>query len=279
MNRVISICLIMLLCACEAVNNSYSLQWSSPDSDDIVFYATNTEVEIDERFAIDGFDILADESVKAKILADLSSLEVPTPTYKTTLLTRKDGFRLKMVGITPNYTSEPESEEEKISREITEARSGEISLLADITTKGDLKSFYLRQKQRNFLAFLFRLPDEDVKPGDSWHIPMNLIDIGPGFVPDESIRDGKVTFESLSHNTEGDAIANLFYVFTEKITGQFEYSYTDEVVPMSIQFTYLASSEFNIDQGRWESFVGTGYVSGSGLSINENLTVFALQPE
>jgi hypothetical protein len=279
MKKVQCILLIMLLCACEAADNSYSLQWSVSAGEDVVFYATNTEVPLDERFAIDGFDILNDDALKARVIQDFSSLEIPTPTYQATLVAHKEGLRLKVVGIVPEYNTEPESEDEKLAREMIEARAGDVSLLADIDSKGDLASFYLRHKQKNFLAFLFRLPDDKVKPGDSWHIPMNLIDIGAGFVPDESVRDGRATFEALTYNTQGDAIANLFYVFTEKVTGQFEYSYTDEVVPMSIQYTYLASSKFNIDQGRWESFVGAGYVSGEGLSINEHLTIFALQPE
>lgn len=277
MNKL-TVILLLFLTSCYAESDKVDLKWKIHPREVIKYKAIISEINLEPDFMLDGFEVLKNPILKSKVNNKLKAYKGPVGTLEARLEGKVGGFKAKFVAVKPEYDSPPTNDEEKIKREIVDSRAGTVEILAELGLKGQLNSFYLKQKQRNILALFFKLPELEVKIGNEWNLPLTLIEIGQGFVPKEAARDQEAKLVGLRKNSKGEEIAELFYVIAEKVNGQFEYSYSDKVVPISTNYSYYASGQFNINMGRWESFTAISYLSGSGLSQNENMMVFMLKP-
>jgi len=273
---VIPFCLWLV--SCNAGSGKVDLRWKIKPGESIKYSATLAEIKLDPNFKLDGLEVLKSPILKDKLHEALKAYKDPVGTLEIELVGEQDGFKVKSLAIQPKYDSPAEDELEERKRKMAELRVGMVDILAWVDFKGRLKSFYLKQKQKNTVALFFKLPELDVKVGDDWTLPVTLIDIGQGFVPKEAVRDQQAKLVSLTKNAKGDMIAEILYINAEKVNGQFEYSDNDIVVPLSLEYSSFMRGQFNVTKGRWEKFIGISYVSGSGLSQNESMLAFMLKP-
>lgn len=266
---------VFLLISCSAHLPKYRMQWSVKEGKPIIYETTSSKIDISDRFTISGFKILSDQNIRQQVKKDLINFVIPLPTIKTTLSNNDSGFNVKSVSIKPEYSAPAKTIEEKQFREFTNNRAGYVEVLADLDKYGNNLSFFLNQQQRNFLTFVFSLPRKNLKAGDSWNLPVNLLYISNGFVSTSTMKDSKVTLDKIREDKNGDTIAELFYILAEKVEGQFEYSATD-IIPLTTEYAYIAYAEFNISKGRWDKYIGIAYQTGTGLMAVENMTVYAL---
>ena len=269
--------LLFFLVSCKSEPLKYRIKWDLKEGNLVSYEAVVSQIELDQNFKTHGYKVFDDDEVRNKIKASLRSLKRPIATMEAKLSPSANGFRAKFVTTKPTYENLPENDEEKLKREALASQAGTVEVLADISFSGELQSFYLKQKQRNLVSLFFKLPEEPISIGDKWSIPIDLIEIGQGFVPSEAKRKQEVELQSVSKNDQGHEIADIFYIITEMVEGQFEYSYTDEVVPIKSEYTYYALGKFNLQAGRWEDFVAISYISGAGTSVSENMMVHSLK--
>jgi len=264
-----------LLAFCQTANSETLLRWKVEDNESIKYKTTMLPIKIDQRFALNGFDVLNNEQLQQQIKTDLNSFLTPEDSLITTLTKNKmsKGFRVR----TTRLSSEDTNRQPESTSQVLNDWAGPIELLGDLDDRGNVESFYLSQKQRNILVQMFSIPLAKVKTGDSWTLPTNLIEIGHNFVPTLAQRKTKVTFDSKEYNKNGDLIAKLFYVMAESVNGQFEDPYSDKIYPSKFQYTYLAYADFNVSKGRWEKHTGVSYILiDNEKKINEHMIVYAL---
>jgi len=269
--------LLLLSSGCQSVEPKTSLRWLFDEEQKFEYKTTTSKIDVDDRFTTSGFKILSDQNIRQQVKQDLTDYSIPIGTIETTLSKNDTGFRVKSVSIKPDYLSPAKSEAEKYQREFANNRAGYVEILADLDKYGDNLSFFLNQQQRNFLTFVFSLPKKELQVGDSWSLPVNLLNISNGFISSSTKKKSKVTLEKIRKDKNGNTIAELFYVLAEKIEGQFEYSATD-VQPLTTEYTYTAYATFNMNKGRWDKYVGISYQNGTGLMAVENMTIYALLP-
>lgn len=278
MKSLFNLVLVILLSSCYAKTNQIELVWKIQPGEEVKYLSIASEIEPLDQFKLDGLEVLKNSDLQEKVNNKLKSYEAPAPTLEALLIGSENGFNARFVAIKPDFNTAPTSEEEKAKRAFLEDRAGTVELLADLDSKGKLQSFYLAQKQKNILALFFQLPDTKLEKGAQWKLPVTFIQIGQGFVPLEAVRDQRAELLDVSKNQHGESIAEVSYVMAEKVSGQFEYTSSDQVVPVSSSNSYFANGLFNVDKGRWESLKVISYVKGSGLSVNENMMVFMLNP-
>jgi len=150
-------------------------------------------------------------------------------------------------------------------------------LISNINDSGDNLSFYLKQRQKNLVSLLFQLPKSKVSINSHWTIPVNLIEAGPGpFHAALAERSNNAYLASIS-TIDGDRIAEIHYLISEKVEGYFE-TQSMKKVDSSFDISFIAYGEFLVDKGRWKRFRGqlTSNVQGTNQSSNKSL--FALEP-
>ncbi len=277
MNRLTAALLTVFLASCHTAQNKVDLTWKIQPGEVIKYRSVIAEIKPEPNFKLDGFEVLRNPTLKNKVNEELKAFKGPVGTLEATLEGKTGGFKAEFIVIKPEYATPPANDEEKIKREISDSRAGTVEILAELGLKGQLNSFYLKQKQRNLLALFFKLPEFGVQIGDNWNLPVTFTEIGQGFVPKEAVRDQEAKLIGLTTNSKGEKIAELFYVIAEKVNGQFEYSYSDVVVPISTEYSYFVNGRFNVNKGQWENFTAISYLSGKGLSQNENMMAYILK--
>jgi hypothetical protein len=73
---------------------------------------------------------------------------------------------------------------------------------------GSIKSFYLRNDQKNVLALFFQLPARPVKIGDNWQIETQFTNMDQSFKCDSSFHKNVVKVTSIE-NIGGDKVVTL----------------------------------------------------------------------
>jgi hypothetical protein len=269
---------IFFLIGCATSDSGVLLRWAPDLKKPLVFNTVIQEIPTDDLGLSHGFDVLSDPKLREKIKNKLAELELPAVNNMTSIVTEGDNIRIKMIGKKPTYIKPAKNDIEIMQREVAELNDGKFQLIADIDHSGKLQSFYLKQKQKNLISLFFGLPHDRVEVGDSWSLPMNLIEIGTNFFPTHQGRVNKVFLDEITLSEQGESIATLFYVIAEEVEGQYEYSNTDKKIPMSLAFSYIAYGEFYINKGYWKKFNSIAYLTGSGTSQNKNATIYALTP-
>src|SRR5690606_17009947 len=70
----------------------------------------------------------------------------------------------------------------------------------------------------------------------------------------------------------------LVIVIGEDVKGYFKQHVDNEEVPIASRVSHVAYGEFFIDKGQWKNFTMIAYLSGTGLSQYESMTIYALRP-
>lgn len=179
------------------------------------------------------------------------------------------------------YIREAKTEFEKNRRVALRNTEGMLQLRALINSSGDISSYYLKQNQKNVLSMLFQLPTEKVSLGDTWKIPVNFIELGNGFIPDDVERYNKVTLNALYSDPELGTIAEIFYTLGEKISGKFNLfpEKKQSTPPFTIHFSYIAVGEFLVDKGKWKHYAGQLTLTGSGYLNLDTHRLHYLTPQ
>lgn len=279
MMRPFFLCLLLTGCA---TGDGALLRWATAPGTPHEYQASieNTlPLNVKGLVLTHGINVLTDPNLRKEVKNALMSFELPPANATASIGVIEDHLRVVMIGTIPEYESPPKNKMEKSLRELTEARNGELLLVGDMDRSGKLLSFYLRPNQSVVMSLAFSLPKNEVKIGDSWSIPINLIQIPTNYFPDKINRVNKVFLEEISEQDNGQSIAKLFYVITEEVVGKYKFSYSDEVVASEITMSLLAYAEFNLDLGQWHKFTGITYYSSEGHPGGKGLKLYALLPK
>jgi hypothetical protein len=197
--------------------------------------------------------------------------QIPLPEQWPYIATVKEKnnttLQIKVIGApAPEVTVEPETEEQRLEQRITKLLEDSLMLLADIDLEGNLKSFYLNQKQKNMVSMLFGLPSKPVSLTDSWHPNVNLIDLGNGYIVDQPKRLNSAKIIKFEHQEDGDELAHIVYVVHEGLDGKYELKPGphEPSFPFTLNASYLGYGVFSVKHGYWVKFVGILNIDGSG---------------
>ena len=225
-----------------------------------------------------GFDVLADPTLRNKVKDNLENFKLPLATYVTTLTPVEDHLRVIMRGIIPEYSSPAKDELEEITRDIVRRKENRYILIGDLLTSGELLSFYLHRPQKNMMSLLFHLPKKEISINDSWSIPVNLTTIGTQFFPSKLERVNKVVVDEIVQLKNGQSVAKLFYVIAERVAGEYDFGPKEEKIALDITISFLAYAEFNIDKGQWIKMTAITFQDDQETPSRSTLQVLALQP-
>lgn len=165
--------------------------------------------------------------------------------------------------------------------------NGNVFLRGKVSQEGELLSFYYNQIQKNYISFLFELPNKPVKVGDEWHLNANMISMDPNFKADTIYRKNNVQLKDLKAEN-GNTIAVIEYDIEEFVSGDYESRVMDMFSTENtdrktfMKMSYKAMGEFDIVKGQWVLYDGVleteTNVSLMGISGNKR-TEFELTPE
>ena len=271
MNKIwVKLLLISCLSGCVEKENLFSIHWAVDDKS-LTYETIISELDVDSSKLTES-NMLASDEKQLKIIDYLDSLELPTATYELNITKKEEAFRAVIRGVLPIYNNTAENQDEKFYREMVESRNGQVQLVGDFDQNGKVLSFYLNQKQKNLMNLLFYLPNRTVKIGESWSIPVNLLEVGNGFFANDATKNNKVLFRRIKKTEAGNDVAELIYHISEKIEGNFEIGAKDSLTPFGIHYSHVGYGEFNIDEKRWDKLKILAYSSDS----SQKATLYAL---
>jgi len=154
---------------------------------------------------------------------------------------------------------------EKISiKELMEKISGKIAIIGRIENNGNMKSFWLRESQRNLITLLFGLPMRSVKIGDSWDLNLNLLNTDPTFKCIDSRKSTKVNFDSIEYDSNKEIIAIFKYDIIEKIKGESGFGNIDW------EMSFKGIGKYNYTKKEWKSLklINTTLLKGGIMQGN-----------
>lgn len=160
-----------------------------------------------------------------------------------------------------------------------EARNNEVVLRGSVYPSGEIHSFWVRSNQKNLIALFFQLPTEPVKIGDKWPLTTHLINNDHNFQCDSAYYKNEVSLVDIN-TVEGVTIATITYDIVEYVQGRvktisvFQGDFEEVLTKMS--FSYQATAEFSIDQGRWITYDGILSLTSSGALTVSKKTRYAL---
>ncbi|MCP4275720.1 MAG: hypothetical protein GY779_05135, partial [Gammaproteobacteria bacterium] len=181
---------------------------------------------------------------------------IPYTAVETTLKKRGEHLRVLTINVDPKPDAATASDKADVKPLKRRYPTGTIRLHADIDTKGALESFFYLRKHRNVYSLLFKLPDNPVKVGDRWQIPLNIIGTGGVLTPDNAYRINQVSLESVGRDEAGDLIATLFYVAAEHMDGQYDNPHLYDTSPFAMRGSIIGLGEFYVEKGYWKRFTG-----------------------
>jgi len=286
MNRVVLI--IALLVGCAAHNNTI-LVWPSKTGQTVTYQGVITELPTGLELSIGAFDlskhVVRDTNSKSettdsipsiffKVVDELNTVPLPEdmPLIATVKTKNSSVLEVKVVAAPPKLLlTEPQSEQASSEYKIRQAQAGSIQLLADMNPSGNLLSFYRNQKQRNLVSLFFQLPYKPVNVGDSWNIPVHLIDLGNNYVVEIAQQFSRALLLSKTINSQGDTVAKILYIVNENVKGNFQFKADADpnAKPFSLEASYIGYGELVVDKGYWKRHIGQmSYVGTGNVPIN-----------
>lgn len=270
MSRIVI--LIFALTGCTA-QDKVLLRWSS--TSDKVY---NYEVLIDAypeqlKLTANGYEPSEQSVFDSKLVGQLKGIPLPEhmPLLASVRSKSKDVFEVSVVRAEPVFEGEPKNGEEKLERELQKKMAGTLQLLSDMNASGDVLSFYLVQKQKNLISLFFKLPNRPINVGDEWKVPVNLVELGNGYIVENARRYNRATLMSLYSEPKLGRVAQIMYVINEDLNGKYQLKpNTDQTAPtFNIKASYIAFGEFVVEQGYWNHYIGLmSYSGGGALPVN-----------
>ncbi len=209
-------------------------------------------------------------SLYFEVVDELVAIPLPgdMPLVATITSNSANDLEVKLVGAPALLDVEPQTEQAVAKLKIREAKAGTIQLLAHMDSRGNVLSSYHFQKQKNLVSLFFQLPNKPVKVGDTWDIPVQFIELGNGYVVDETQNFKRAILLSKSTNKQGEVIAKILFVVHEFVKGQFQFKdgATLSAVPFSLDAGYIGYGELVVNRGYWARHVGQVAYVGTGQS-------------
>ena len=275
---------LFLLTGC-GVKPVYHLRWDVDEASPVTYRTTIANPAPEQNIVQKNvFELAEDSAALDDAIQNLKTMvlnpqEMPLITTITKLGT-PDNLEIRMVAGKTEYATPPQDEIEETKRKIESQTEGMIHLFAFTNFYGENKSFYLKQVQKNLIALFFQLPRDAVKPGDQWSLPTNLIEVGAGFVPDNSNRINKVWVRSAYKDPQLGNVLEVVYLIGEYISGNFVQTTTtkEATLPFEMSFSFVAYGEYLADKGRWKRYVGQMSTKGRGSIQLESHNLYSLYP-
>ncbi|HXB13052.1 MAG TPA: hypothetical protein VNZ45_13780 [Bacteroidia bacterium] len=218
---------------------------------------------------LDGDSLLNKEIEAKKFLAHLNKY------LNGSLVTYLTGNKKGLIDISVNYKQTDTAKDRKDTSidnitKIMEMMTKNVQLRGMINDSGAIKSFYVKNDQRNLIALFFQLPGKEVKVGESWPLDVHFLSMDQNFKCDSSYRKNLVHLVGIK-KMDGETIAVLNYDIVEYISGDYisPFQGTNKMTTMKMTFNALA--EFSIDKGRWDSYDGIMSLVANGI-MNSNTT-------
>lgn len=278
MNNKYLIGALLVLAGCVShTNDSVTLRWNLSEGEQLRYSVSISEIPTDPHLAVHGIDLLNNSELREQIKHRLVNVKIPAPDFEARLIRHGGLIQASVLAVSPEYDAPPVNEDEAFRRRMLESRAGYIELLGHFSEEGQLQDFFVKQKQRNLLNLFFSMPRLPVTPDSPWELDVTLTEIGPGFYVQSADRVRKAYLEQVDE-VDGERIAQILYVIGEDVKGYFKQHVDNEEVPIASRVSHVAYGEFFIDKGQWKNFTMIAYLSGTGLSQNESMTIYALRP-
>ncbi len=254
MIRLLLICLT--LTGCATTEKGVLLRWNPNLVEEVVYNTLIGEPTPEQALGVHGFDIIDNPVLREQVKHQLAAIKIPHTAVETTLKKRGKHLRVLTINVDPKPDAATASDKADVKPLKRRYPTGTIRLHADIDTKGALESFFYLRKHRNVYSLLFKLPDNPVKVGDRWQIPLNIIGTGGVLTPDNAYRINQVSLESVDRDEAGDLIATLFYVAAEHMDGQYDNPHLYDTSPFAMRGSIIGLGEFYVEKGYWKRFTG-----------------------
>lgn len=133
----------------------------------------------------------------------------------------------------------------------------DILLRGAVYKNGEIKSFWVKNDQKNSIALLFELPSRAVQINDKWSLDVNFISNDQNFKCDSAFKKNSVSLEDIKI-TESDTIAILRYDIIEFVSGEFDapnfFGQGDGTKEITMSVRYEGLAEFSINKGKWVNY-------------------------
>ncbi len=272
----LSVLLSLWLTGCVTTQGPVLLRWN-PDAAEKITYNTLVGAEPAPQYHIKhhGFEVARSEPLRAEVKKRLLSIPLPLAPLETTFVKQPLGLR-----VTTLVTETPQTVDEDAPLKVAEQFPPKTSrILADIGTTGELASFYYDDKPRTLLALFFQLPTAPIKVGDTWQVPLHILQIGESFTPHRAARINQVRLEGISTSEEGERIAHLFYTIAEKVEGEYVHIGRKKrtITPINGLGSVIGYGEFYIDKGYWKRLIFQKAVDRGKPPLSSEKKVYALE--
>ncbi len=254
MIRLLLICLT--LTGCATTEKGVLLRWNPNLVEEVVYNTLIGEPTPEQALGVHGFDIIDNPVLREQVKHQLAAIKIPHTAVETTLKKRGKHLRVLTINVDPKPDAASASDKADVKPLKRRFPTGSIRLHADIDTKGALESFFYLRKHRNIYSLLFKLPDNPVKVGDRWQIPLHIIGVNSTLIPHETYRTNQVSLESMSRDEAGNLIATLFYLAAEHIDAQFDNPHLYDTRPIIKRASFIGLGEFYVEKGYWKRFTG-----------------------
>ncbi|MBK0380923.1 hypothetical protein [Mucilaginibacter segetis] len=154
--------------------------------------------------------------------------------------------------------------------------TGGVMLRGELNTNGSIKSFYLKNQQKNLVAVFFELPVKAVKKGDKWSLDVNLIAMDQSFQCDSAYKKNEVTLSDIVVRN-GEHVAKVKYDICEYVSGNMV-AFGSGHVKMVMKVAFNGTADFSIEKGRWIRYEGLMSNMSKGFMSSDYSQKFALIP-
>jgi hypothetical protein len=264
---ILMLSLLMLGLPAQAQQDSYSLDWNIAEGDVVAYTFTTTSLS-NTGMTIDPSEDLS-----------LGTMQLPNTSTMIAVLTPNPRGTISVNLIVDSVeTVESGDDLGDAMNQLMEAMEGTIQLRGELTSEGEIASFWLEQKQLNLLSMLFEMPIGPVNVGDTWELEVRCISMGNGFIVENASRTNLVEFTEVSTTSDGRLVAVLNYLISESVEGSFDSPFSAEPSPASMTCLYTGQGRFLIAEGRWEQFSGQLSMQSSGFMDSNSTNQFTLIP-
>lgn len=273
--------LSVTLAGCQSFGKEqHLLQWQFTNGKAHKYEMVYAEIPVDSSLSKTGFEVLNNTSLRAQVKHALAKLDLPQAGYQAKVEPHSPYIRISIVGVQPDFENPPADRQEEYDRAIMQANAGNIVLLGDYSSNGQLLSFFLEPSQKSLSNLLFALPNQPVSSGDSWPLEVYGLEMSPGFIPDNAHRLASGHLDGVTTDSQGRKIAELFYLIAESVSGHFRLTQGEEIekLPVDVELSYFAHAHFLVDEGRWLNFKAVRLHTSTGTDRNTSAMVYTLHP-
>lgn len=264
----LSLMLIPSLANTSFSKDTIDLIWKVPSTK--IFYKTDLSQKNGGGIKFNLEKVFDSKNITEEVKESINSLKFPENTNMVTIMENTKDNHIKVTSYfqnwqMPSFGNENPNEKNVELEKFTKLMNTAPQLEGVIDQKGKIVSFYLEQKQKNLIALMHELPKKPVAIGDTWEIGMNCLEMGAGFSATEAKKVNKVTLTDIQNDNDGNKIAILDYILSEKVLGTAINPMKMEKSDIKMSCSYIGRHQFDIKKGLWISINGEMAIIGSGI--------------